>query len=345
MPDYRLSDFVARFGGELLGTDVAIRQVAALETAKSDEIGFLANPKYAKQLGNTTAGAVVLSTKSRASTDKPRIVVADPYLYFARISTLLNPPARPASGVHPSAVLAAGVMVDATAHIGPFVSVGEGSHIGANCILEAGCRVGSDVVLGDGTWLHANVVVADRSQLGQRVIVHPGAVIGSDGFGNAWTGEGWFKIPQIGRVLIGDDVEIGAATSIDRGALGDTIIEDGVRLDNQIQIAHNVHIGKHTAMAGCVGVAGSTRIGAYCTFGGSAMILGHLEIADRVNIMAGTLVGKSILKAGTYVGQYPVQSHEDWLANASHLRRLDAMAGRLKQIERRVGRDDAEQGE
>ncbi|MGQ5522974.1 UDP-3-O-(3-hydroxymyristoyl)glucosamine N-acyltransferase [Chitinimonas sp. PSY-7] len=345
MPDYRLSDFVARFGGELLGGDLAVRQVATLETAKPDEIAFLANPKYAKQLGSTAAGAIVLGEKARGLTDKPRIVATDPYLYFARISTLLNPPKRPVPGVHPSAVLAADVMVNPSAYIGPFVSVEEGSRVGADCILEAGSRVGRNVTLGAGTWLHANVVVADDSQLGERVIVHPNAVIGSDGFGNAWTGDGWFKIPQIGRVLIGNDVEIGAATSIDRGALGDTVLEDGVRLDNQIQIAHNVHIGKHTAMAGCVGVAGSTRIGAYCTFGGSAMILGHLEIVDKVNVMAGTLVGKSILKAGTYVGQYPVQSHEDWLANASHLRRLDAMAGRLKEIERRVGRGDADQGE
>lgn len=345
MPSYRLSDFIARFGGELLGADVEIQQVATLEAAGSTQIAFLANPKYARQLAETAAGAIVLGDKARALTDKPRIVAANPYLYFAQISTLLNPPRRPAPGIHPSAAIAAGAQIDPSAAIGPFVSVGEGSRIGADCVLAAGVQIGADVQLGAASWLHANVVIGDGCQLGERVIVHPNAVIGADGFGNAWTGEAWYKIPQIGRVLIGNDVEIGASTTIDRGALGDTVLEDGVRLDNQIQIAHNVHIGKHTAMAGCVGVAGSTRIGAYCTFGGSAMILGHLDIADKVNVMAGTLVGKSILKAGTYVGQYPVQSHEDWLANAAHLRRLDGMATRLKELERKVGRFDADQGE
>ncbi|QNM98263.1 UDP-3-O-(3-hydroxymyristoyl)glucosamine N-acyltransferase [Chitinimonas koreensis] len=343
--DYRLSDFVARLGGELIGEDVAIRQVGTLEDAGPDQLAFLANAKYRKQLADTRAGAVVLRADAAGLTERPRIVAADPYLYFARVSTLLNPLPRPAAGIHPSAVVAASALIDPSASIGPFVSIGERARIGADVVIEAGCRIGDGVELGAGCRLYANVAIYHGCRLGDRVTLHAHAVIGSDGFGNAWTGEGWFKIPQIGRVLIGNDVEIGASTTVDRGALGDTVIEDGVRLDNQIQIAHNVHIGRHTAMAGCVGVAGSTRIGAYCTFGGSAMILGHLEIADRVNVMAGTLVGKSILKPGTYVGQYPVQTHEDWLANASHLRRLDALVTRLKTVERKVGRDDADQGE
>lgn len=341
---FRLSDFVAKLGGELVGDDLAIRQVAALETAKADELGFLANPKYRKQLAESTAGAVVLAPEARELTDKPRIVVKNPYLYFAKVSALLNPPQRPATGIHPTAVVAPDAIVADDVSIGPYVTIAAGASIGSGTVIEAGCRIGAGVEIGEGGWLYPNVVVYHDCRLGKRVTLHSGAVIGADGFGNAWDGEAWFKIPQIGRVLIGDDVEIGASTTVDRGALGDTVLEDGVRLDNQIQIAHNVHIGKHTAMAGCVGVAGSTRIGAYCTFGGSAMILGHLEIVDRVNIMAGTLVGKSVLKAGTYVGQYPVQSHEDWLANASHLRRLDAMAQRLKELERRIGRQDADQG-
>jgi len=334
---YLLSDIVARFGGELIGEDIGVDNVATLEAAGATDIVFVGDPKYAKQLAGTGAGAVIVNAASVDLTTLPRILVSNPYLFFARTATLLNPPARPAPGVHPSAVVSDGVTLGEGCHIGPFVTIGAGSEIGANVVLEAGCRVGTDVVVGADSFCHPNVVLCAGTRLGARVIIHPGAVIGSDGFGNAWQGDGWFKIPQLGRVVIGDDVEIGASTTVDRGALGDTVIEDGVRLDNQIQIGHNVHIGKHTAMAGCVGVAGSTRIGAYCTFGGSAMILGHLEIADRVNIMAGTLVGKSIKKAGTYVGQYPVQTHEDWLANASHLRRLDALAGRLKELERKVG--------
>ncbi|HEY9102104.1 UDP-3-O-(3-hydroxymyristoyl)glucosamine N-acyltransferase [Chitinimonas sp.] len=341
---FRLSDFVAKLGGELVGDDLAIRQVAALETARADELGFLANPKYRKQLADSAVGAVVLAPEASELTDKPRIVVKNPYLYFAKVSALLNPPVRPDNGVHPSAIVAPDASLADDVSIGPYVTIGAGARIGSGTVIEAGCRIGAGVEIGEGGWLYPNVVIYHGCQLGQRVTIHSGVVIGADGFGNAWDGEAWFKIPQIGRVLIGNDVEIGASTTVDRGALGDTVLEDGVRLDNQIQIAHNVHIGKHTAMAGCVGVAGSTHIGAYCTFGGSAMILGHLEIVDRVNVMAGTLVGKSVLKPGTYVGQYPVQSHEDWLANASHLRRLDAMAQRLKELERRIGRQDADQG-
>ncbi|QDQ25228.1 UDP-3-O-(3-hydroxymyristoyl)glucosamine N-acyltransferase [Chitinimonas arctica] len=342
---YRLSDLVERLGGELIGADVAIRQVATLASAQADEISFLANPKYRKQLQETRAGALVLGPAARDMSDKPRILADNPYLYFTRVNALLNPPRRPPAGIHPSAVVAASARIEAGVSIGPLASVGEDSVIGAGTVIEAGCRIGDRVEIGEGGWLHPGVVIYADSRLGKRNIVQANAVIGSDGFGNAWDGSAWLKIPQIGRVLIGDDVEIGASTTIDRGALDDTVIEDGVRLDNQIQIAHNVHIGRHTAMAGCTGVAGSTRIGAYCTFGGSAMILGHLELADRVNVMAGTLVGKSILQAGTYVGQYPVQTHQDWLANASHLRRLDALATKVKELERKGGRNEADQGD
>jgi len=331
-----LSELVRRFGGELQGEDVAISQVSALDTAGAADLGFLSNPKYRKQLQDSRAGAVVLGADAQDATDKPRLVVKQPYLYFARVSAFLNPGPCLAPGISPAAAVAGSAQIDASAHIAAQVTIGEGVRIGRNVVVQAGCRIGDGVTLGEGVLLYPNVVIYHDCHLGERVIVHSGAVIGADGFGNAWDGEAWFKIPQIGRVMIGNDVEIGASTTIDRGALGDTVIEDGVRLDNQIQIAHNCRIGRHTAMAGCVGVAGSTHIGAYCTFGGSAMILGHLEIADKVNVMAGTLVGKSILKAGTYVGQYPVQSHADWLANASHLRRLDALAQKVKELERQL---------
>lgn len=332
----RLSKLVALLGGEQVGADIEVQQVAALDVATPSHISFLAQPKYRARLQDSAAGAIILGPADRDACDKPRIITEQPYLYFARVSALLNPACRPVAGIAPSAVIAASARVDPSSHIGAFVTLADDVEIGPGVVVHPGCHLGAGVAVGADSVLYPHVVLYHGCQLGQRVIVHAGAVIGADGFGNAWDGQAWFKIPQIGRVLIGNDVEIGASTTIDRGTLGDTIIEDGVRLDNQIQIAHNCHIGRHTAMAGCVGVAGSTRIGAYCTFGGSAMILGHLDIVDRVNVMAGTLVGKSILQPGTYVGQYPVQSHADWLANASHLRRLDALAQRVKELERQL---------
>lgn len=342
-----LSEIATRLQGELLGADIEILQVASLSSASSTDLCFVAHPKYLSQVVDSGAGALLVGASAREISSRPRIVVGNPHLAFARVAHWLNPQPKAPVGIHPSAVVDSSAAVDPTASIGAWCSIGAGAHIGPNVVLDAGCCIGAQVYIGADCRLHANVVVEHGSRLGERCIVHPNAVIGSDGFGNVWDAENgcWLKIPQLGSVVIGNDVEIGASTTIDRGALGDTIIEDGVRLDNQIQIAHNVFIGAHTAMAGCVGVAGSTRIGAYCTFGGSAMILGHLEIADRVNVMAGTLVGKSILKAGTYVGQYPVQTHQDWLANASHLRRLDALVGRLKTLERKIGRDDVDEGD
>ncbi|MGE8358114.1 MAG: UDP-3-O-(3-hydroxymyristoyl)glucosamine N-acyltransferase, partial [Microvirgula sp.] len=205
--------------------------------------------------------------------------------------------------------------------------------IGRGVILSAGAYVGDGAVIGDGTLLYAHAVVEHHCEIGQRCILHPGCVIGADGFGNAFAGDHWEKIPQIGRVLIGNDVEIGANTTVDRGALGDTVIEDGVRLDNLIHIAHNCRIGKHTAMAACVGVAGSTRIGAYCLMGGAAMISGHLDIGDRVQVSGGTLVAKSIRSPGVYTAVYPLAEHRDWLTNAARVRQIGSLFDRMKALE------------
>jgi UDP-3-O-[3-hydroxymyristoyl] glucosamine N-acyltransferase len=227
--------------------------------------------------------------------------------------------------------------VPVSASVGANVSIGAGASIGENVVIEANCVVGPNCVVGDDSWLHANVTVYAGCRIGARAIIHSGAVIGADGFGFARDSDGsWVKIPQIGGVVIGDDVEIGASTTIDRGALGDTVIEDGVKLDNQIQVAHNVHIGAHTAMAGCVGIAGSAWIGRRCTFGGAAMILGHLEIADDVNVSSGTMVAKSITKAGTYTGWVPFLEHAEWLKNYSRLRHLDALADKIRALEARL---------
>ncbi len=343
---YRLSEIVRRFGGELLGNaDVCITQVATLETAGPGQISFYANSRYRKQLEQTRADAVILGADSSASTRRPRIVCKDPYAYFARVSALLNPPLAVAPGTHPLAVVHPTARVAASACIGPFVAIGAGAEVGEGSLVEASCALGDNVRIGSDCRLYSGVSVYHDCVVGDRVILHSGVIIGADGFGLAWESGRWHKIPQIGRVLLGDDVEIGANTTIDRGALDDTVIEEGVKLDNQIQIGHNCRIGAHTAIAGCVGVAGSTRIGRYCRIGGSAMIGGHLEIADNVEISGATGVSKSILKAGTYTAVFPVSLHRDWLRNASHIRHLDVLAGRLRDLEARLAELEGKKNE
>ena len=299
-----LGEIVARLGGRVAGdSSTVVRQVASLERAGDGHISFFTGKRYLAELAATRASAIILGPESEGDTRLPRIVAENPYLYFARVSQLFNPPLLQPAGVHPSAV------VSKSARLGARVSIG------------AGCVVGDDVTLGDDSCLYPRVVVYPGCTLGKRVIVQSGAVIGADGFGFADDGGRWVKIPQIGSVTIGDDVEIGANTTIDRGAMDDTVIEEGVKLDNQIQIGHNTRIGAHTAIAGCVGIAGSADIGRHCTFGGAAMILGHLKIVDHVNISAGTFVSRSILKPGTYTGIYPVDEHENWARAAAWLRR------------------------
>ena len=334
---YSLADLVARFGGRVLGdADVRISQVATLDSAQAEQITFLASGKYRSQLDSTHAAAVIVGQADAEATQLERIVCDNPYAYFARVSALLNPLPQALPGIHPSAVIAAGAQVDATAHIGPHVVVGTGAKIGARCVIMDGCSIGEDVSIGEETRLYPNVTVYHRCVLGSRLIVHSGVVIGADGFGIAPDAGRWLKIPQIGRVVIGDDVEIGANTTIDRGALDDTVIEDGVKLDNQIQVAHNVRIGAHTAIAGCVGIAGSTTIGRHCRIGGSAGILGHLQIADHVEISSFTLIGKSIREPGSYTGSFPFSKFEDWRKNAAHLRHLDELAAKVKSLQQEI---------
>jgi UDP-3-O-[3-hydroxymyristoyl] glucosamine N-acyltransferase len=227
--------------------------------------------------------------------------------------------------------------VPQTARIGEHVVIGENAVIGENVTLHPGCVIGEGVSIGEDSVLYPRVVVYRDCVVGRRAVIHAGAVIGGDGFGFAREGDRWIKIPQIGRVVIGDDVEIGANTTIDRGALEDTVIGDGVKLDNQIQIAHNVVVGEHTAMAGCVGVAGSTRIGRRCTVGGAGMIIGHLELADDVHISAGTMVTKSLRQPGQYTSIFPLEAHEAWLRNAAQIKRLASLAGRVAELEKKLG--------
>lgn len=347
-----VGDIVAALGGELAAGDTALRiaRIGPLEDADATTISFLSNPRYRAQLAGSAAGCVIVAPAMRdaAVARGATIVAADPYHYFARLTQWWAQRTRPAAapGVHPSAV------VDATARLGKGVSIGplavveaeaelgEGAVIGAQCFVGRGARIGA------GTRLHPRVTVAHGCCIGARGIVHSGAVIGADGFGFAPTrDEGYVKIEQLGAVRIGDDVEVGANTCIDRGALGDTVLEDGVKLDNLIQIAHNVHIGWRTAMAGCSAVAGSTRIGARCTIGGGAGILGHLTIADDVHISAQSTVSRSITTPGTYTGFFPLDDNRAWEKNAVTLRQLHALRERVRALERAAAQDHKNDGD
>ncbi|HEU4372822.1 MAG TPA: UDP-3-O-(3-hydroxymyristoyl)glucosamine N-acyltransferase [Telluria sp.] len=339
----RLGELVERLGGQLVGDpNLEVSGIAPLADAGVSDISFLSNSKLRAQAAQSGAAALIVAPADDATVAETyrgaRIVTPNPYVYFARAAQYFAAldDVAPVPGIDPSASVAAGAIVDPSAHIGPQVTILAGAVIGAHVVIEAGCFVGKDAVIGEGTRLFANATFHARCQIGKRGIIHSGAVIGTDGFGFANEGGVYIKIPQTGRVMIGDDVDIGANTCIDRGALADTIIEDGVKLDNQIQIGHNCHIGAHTAMAGCVGVAGSAKIGKYCTFGGAAMVLGHLTIADRVHISSGSMVSRSILEAGQYTGFYPLAKNADWEKSAAIVRNLDAMRDKIRALEKTI---------
>jgi UDP-3-O-[3-hydroxymyristoyl] glucosamine N-acyltransferase len=335
---YTLREIAERFGGEVVGdADTPVSQVATLEGATTGTLTFLANDRYLQQLKGTRAAAVIMETSMRDATRLPRIVCDNPYAYFARVSGLLNPPRAAVGGAHATAVVDRSAIIAADAEIGPLTVVGQNVTIGAGCLIGPGCAIGDGVTLGSAVRLHARVTIYDDCVIGGRAIVHSGAVIGADGFGIAMAEERWVKIPQIGRVIIGADVEIGANTTVDRGAIDDTVIEEGVKLDNQIQVAHNVRIGAHTAIAACAGIAGSARIGRYCRIGGASGIAGHITIADHVEISAHTIITKSIDKPGTYTGAYPFEANREWRKNAAQLRHLSDLADRLRALEKRFG--------
>jgi UDP-3-O-[3-hydroxymyristoyl] glucosamine N-acyltransferase len=336
---FKLGDIVKQFGGELIGdSNIRLRQVATLESAQPSDLTFLAQSRYLPLLNQTRAGAVILGPQARDASSLPRIICANPYAYFAKVSALLNPPVAAEPGIHKTAVVDKSARVAKSASVGACAVIGRGARIADGAIIGPGCVIGERAAIGAATRLHANVTVYHECLIGARCLLHSGVVIGSDGFGIAKDDGVWRKIPQIGRVLIGDDVEIGANTTIDRGALDDTVIEDGVKLDNLIQIAHNVRIGAHTAVAACVGIAGSAKIGSNCALGGASMIYGHITIADNVNVSAGTLIMKSLEHPGTYTGVYPFSSHQRWLKNAAHLRQLDDLVKRIRELEGRLGK-------
>lgn len=332
--EYTLARLAELLGGELAGDgSVVVRQVAPPERAGPHDIVFVAQARYLPALQRSRAGAAILPPEARDASALPRIVTPNPYLYFARVSALLNPAARPAPGVHERAWVAGGARLGAEVSLGPGVVVEEGAEIGARTAIGPNCVIGAGAVIGEDCTLHAGVLVYHGCCIGSRVVLHSGVVIGADGFGLASDAGRWVKIPQIGRVIIGDDVEVGANTTIDRGALDDTVVGEGVKIDNLVQIGHNVSIGAHTAIAACVGIAGSTRIGAHCLIGGAAMIQGHIEIADKVIISAATAIGKSLREPGTYTGIFPSARHQDWKKNAARARHLDELAERVKALE------------
>ncbi|MGS0999810.1 UDP-3-O-(3-hydroxymyristoyl)glucosamine N-acyltransferase [Rhodanobacter sp. UC4436_H3] len=337
---YSAAELAARFGLDVRGDGTRmVSGVGTLGGAGASELSFLSNSKYTAQLLSTRAGVVVLREENLADCPATALIARDPYVAYARIAALFERlPAAPA-GVHPSAVVAASARVSAGASIGPCcvieadAVVEDGAVLGPHCIIGEGCTVGAQ------SRLVARVTLVTRVILGRRVLVHPGAVIGSDGFGLAFDTDHWIKLPQLGGVRIGDDCEIGANTTIDRGTLDDTVLEEDVRLDNQIQIAHNVHVGAHTAMAGCAAVAGSARIGRYCQIGGNAGVLGHLELADRVTITAKSLVTHSIREPGEYSSGVPLQENRLWRRNAARFKHLDEYARRLAALEKDKSND------
>ncbi len=339
----RLADLVDRLGGQLIGDDtLAIDGIAPLDSAGVKELSFLSNVKLRAQAARSQAAALVLSAADDAVIGAQfagtRIVADNPYAYFARAAQFFAAQAAPPrlQGIHPCASVDPSARVAASAWIGAHVTVDGEAVIEEGATIEPGCFIGRAARIGAGTHLHANVTIESDCHIGKNGIVHAGAVIGADGFGFANDGGAWIKIPQTGGVRIGDDVEIGANTCIDRGAMTHTVIEDGVKLDNQIQIGHNCHIGAHTAMAGCVGVAGSARIGKYCTFGGAAMVLGHLTIADHVHVSSASMVSRSIHEAGQYTGFYPLAKNAEWEKSAAIVRNLSAMREKIRELEKSV---------
>lgn len=329
-----LAELARRFQGQVRGNpDLVVKRAASLEAAGPDDIAYLSDSKYLARLSATRAGAVILTEADASHCTGSALIVENPHLCFARVAQLLHspPPFRP--GVHASAVVSPSARVAKSAWIGPHAVVEDDAEIMEDAYIGPGCLVGQGASVGAHSRLVAHVVLGDRCAIGADCLLQPGAVIGADGFGFAKDGERWQKVPQLGRVIVGNEVEVGANTTIDRGALDDTVIGNGVKLDNQIQIAHNVRIGDNTAIAACVGIAGSTRIGKRCTFGGQVGIIGHLEIADDVHVTAKSLVTSSIRQAGVYSSSLKAEPAEKWRRNAARLHQLDEIAQRLKKLE------------
>lgn len=334
---YKLGDLAVAVGAVLRGDpETVITHVATLEDAGPGAISFLANRRYKKHLGMTAAEAVILAEDDAADCPVACLITDNPYLCHARVMDRLYPEPPLVPGIHPTAVVDVDASVDPSAQVcaqavvGPGVSIGPGVFVGPGCILPG------DAIVGAGSRLVATVTIAPKTRLGARCLIFPGAVIGADGFGLANDDGTWVRVNQIGGTILGDDVEIGSCSSVDRGAIGNTVLADGVKIDSQVHVAHNVEIGQHTAMAGCSGIAGSSRIGAHCTIAGAAAITGHVELADHVHISAMTGVSRSLTKPGVYTSTPPIMEHAAWLKNFARLRQLDDMVRRVKALEKEL---------
>lgn len=335
---FTLAELAVRFGCPVQGDpETTISSVGTLAAARPDSITFLANSKYRKYLAATNAAAVVLTPVDADSCPVPALISDNPYALYARIAGLLHPQPDAAAGEHPSAVVASDARIADSAIIGPNAVVEENCVIGERVVVGPGCVVGRNSSVGNDSRLVANVTVGHNVQIGQRALIHPGAVVGSDGFGFAKEDTVWLKVPQLGAVRVGNDVEIGASTTIDRGAIDDTVIEDGVKLDNQIQVGHNVCIGAHTIIAACSGISGSTRIGQRCMIAGMVGFVGHLEIADDVAITGLTMISRSISQPGVYSGGLPADEAVRWRKNSARFKQLDELSRTVKALEKAIG--------
>lgn len=330
-----LGELAVRFGLTLRGDpERAVDTVGTLAAASPRAIAFLANPRLATALARTGAAAVILREESLADCPVDALIASNPHAAFARIASVLHPAPTAPAGIHASAVVDPSAVLDPSAHIGPQAVIAARARIGARCVIGAGSVIGADTVIGEDTRLVARVTILERVVLGARVLVHPGAVLGAEGFGFAREGEAWLHVPQIGGLSIGDDVEIGANTTIDRGALEDTVIGAGVKIDNLVQIGHNCTIGAHTAIAGCVGIAGSSHIGARCQLGGGVGIAGHLKICDDVALTGFALVVSDIDEPGIYSSGIPVEKAADWRKVVGRLKRIDSLSRRVAKLDR-----------
>jgi UDP-3-O-[3-hydroxymyristoyl] glucosamine N-acyltransferase len=331
---FTLAELATLIGAKLEGDgDQTVTGIAPLETASATEISFLHNARYRKYLDSTVAAAVILSPTDANYCTRSRLTVSDPYLGFAKVVAAFAEVSQPPAGIHPTAIVSEDCEIDPTASIGPYCVIGKGVRIQKGVVLGSHCAVGDHVSIGENTYFYPHVTIYHDVKIGERTIIHSGVVIGSDGFGLARENNQWYKITHIGSVVIHNDVEVGSNTTIDRGVLANTIVEDGVKLDNQIQIGHNVHIGAHTAIAGCVAIAGSTKIGKYCMIGGGTCIGGHLTISDKTMITGMGMITNSIDEPGVYSSGTGFQKQRDWQKSAVRFRQFDQIVRRLKNLE------------
>lgn len=330
-----LGELATRFGCELIGDpDVVVSGVASLHNATPESLTFLSSSSYAASLPATKAAAVILRAADAGGCPVAALISDNPYACYARMASAICPEPDFEPGVHASATIASTASVAASAHIGPSAVVGENTAIGENVFVGPGCVIDRDCTVGADCRFVANVTLVKNVHIGERGLFHPGVVIGADGFGNAMTPEGWVKVPQVGGVRIGNDVEVGANTSIDCGAIGDTVLEDGVRIDNLCMIAHNVHIGEHTALAGMTGIAGSTTIGKRCLFAGASGAVGHITICDDVVVLAKSFVSKDVTEPGAYTSSFPAVKARSWARQLARFRRLENLIERVKKLEK-----------